>query len=328
MYTLLILLTFFDGTNGFNKISKENTLKQQAEVAYKEGRYPDAITSLKILVDELSMHDEVAVLNLGHAYLGNKDLENASKLYEKALLATDKKIKSVAAQQLGILSLQGDNDKEKALAFFKEALRANPNNTDARHNYELLKKGKEQDPENKDKDKNKDDKNKDSKNKDKKDQNKDDKGKGDKDDKNKDGKGDKKEDNKDGKDGKDRKDGKGDKKDEKENKDKNGSDKEGGKKDKDEQTKGDKDKKGDKGQSKEDANEAKQDDNGQAQKEKQGGKKNKEKMVVNPEALAQMGMTEQKAKALLNAMRSNETQYIQQVKREPSKKSKKGKPDW
>jgi hypothetical protein len=52
-------------------------------------------------------------------------------------------------------------------------------------------------------------------------------------------------------------------------------------------------------------------------------------MIVNPEALAKIGMNEQRAKTLLNAMKSSELQYLQQVKREPENtKSKKGKPDW
>ncbi len=159
MLFVLILLSFFDGISGFTKISKENALKKEAEVAYKEGRYTDAITNLKTLVDSLNVTDEKAVLDLGHAYFKNNDMENAAKVYQKATLSTDKNLRSIAAQQLGVLSLKADNDKEKALAFFKESLRANPNNNESRYNYELLKKSKE---ENKD--------NKDQKNKDKKDQ--------------------------------------------------------------------------------------------------------------------------------------------------------------
>ncbi|MFN0048445.1 MAG: tetratricopeptide repeat protein [Cytophagales bacterium] len=350
---LLILLSLFDKLPDLSKISKENALKKQAEIAYKEGRFPDAIANLKTLVQDMNVSDEKAVLDLGHAYFKNNDVENASKTYEKALLSTDKSLKSIASQQLGILSFQADKDKEKALAFFKEALRANPNNTEARHNYELLKKAVDQE--------NKDDKNQENKNQDKKDDkkegqdkkdNKD--GKGNKDQKdnkeqNKDGKGDKDQKGDKGKDNKDEKgdkkegsdpskdekskDGKGDKdkkeqnKDPKEDsqKDKKGAEKQGDKNDKDEQAKGNKD---EKGQNKDAKKEGKEDKNGEAQKEKQGGKNQKDKVVVNPEALAQMGMSEQKAKAILNAMRSNETQYIQQVKREPTKKNKKGKPDW
>ena len=39
-------------------------------------------------------------------------------------------------------------------------------------------------------------------------------------------------------------------------------------------------------------------------------------------------MTKKKAEMILNALNNNEFQYIQQLKRKPSKKTDKTKPDW
>ena len=39
-------------------------------------------------------------------------------------------------------------------------------------------------------------------------------------------------------------------------------------------------------------------------------------------------MTKKKAEMILNALNNNEFQYIQQLKRKPSKKKDKSKPDW
>jgi Ca-activated chloride channel family protein len=356
---LLIFLALFDGVGSISKIAKENALKKEAEEAFNNKDFKTAIAKFSYLTDTLKVADENATLNLGHAYYKLNDLGSASKTYERLFTSTNNDLRSVAAQQLGIISFKEDKDKDKALTYFKEALRANPANAEARYNYELLKKmqNKKEDPkmddkkdqDKKDQDKKEDEKKdqdkKDDQNKDKKDGDKGDK----KDDKGKDGEKDKKDgkDGKDGKDkkdekgkdgdkgdkkddkGKDKKDGKGDKSDKEDDK-KNGKDKEGGNQNKEENEKAKEDKKGENAQGKDDKKDGKEGDQGQAMKEKQGGKKEKEKMVANPEILAKMGMTDARAKMLLDAMKGSEVQYIQQVKRETSnnKKKQKGKPDW
>ncbi len=356
MILIIYLVLLFDGIGNITSIAKENSVKSKAEEAFLAKDYATSIQYYNYLLDTLKINDEKAALNLSHAYFNQQKFAEASKNYEKLYNAKDKNVRSIAAQQLGVMSFKNDNDKPKALSYFKDALRANPTNKDARFNYEFLKRLQEakQDPkmDNKKDDKkddkdnkdqqNKDQQNKDSQNKDS--QNKDDKnnkdgkdGKDKKDDKNnKDGKDknndkDNDKDNKDGKDGKDKKDGKNNDKTDKDNK--NGTDKDNkdGKKDKEEEEKNKKDKEGEQNKQGKDADnkDAKQDQQGQAQKEKEGGKKEKPKMVANPESLAKMGMTDQRAKMLLDAMKSNEIQYIQQNKREATKKnSNKGKPDW
>ncbi|MDX2189892.1 MAG: hypothetical protein SFY32_08515 [Bacteroidota bacterium] len=345
MKILIIAFLLVLSDDSWNRIAFENKAKKDAEEAYAKGDYKDAINKFGYLIDSIKSSDEKAVLNLAHCYFKTGDMASAAKVYERAYNLSDKKVKSVAAQQLGVISFKGDNDKPKAINYFKESLKADPTNKDARYNYEFLKKLIEakQDPKsNQDKKDDNGDKKDDKKEggQDKQDQNKDGKGddkkdqKGDKKD-GKDGKDGKKDENKNGKDGKENKEGdKGDKKEgDKSKDDKKGSDKDGKGDDKNEQAKGDKDKKDGKDEStglgKDDKKDGKEDENGAAQKEKQGGKKEKQVMVANPEALAKMGMNEARAKMLLDAMKSGEVQYLQQMKREPAAKTKsKKKPDW
>jgi len=44
--------------------------------------------------------------------------------------------------------------------------------------------------------------------------------------------------------------------------------------------------------------------------------------------LEQMNISEEKAKMILEAMKNNEIQYIQQQRRKPTKAPESGKPDW
>lgn len=361
-HILLILLVLFDGIGSLGKIARENALKKEAEEAFMNRDYRMAIAKYSYLTDTLKVVDDKATLNLGHSYFKANDLITAAKTYEKLYTSADKNVKSVAAQQLGVLSYKADQDKEKALTYFKESLRANPNNTESRYNYEFLKKiieGKK-DPKMDDKNK-KDDKKDESKKEDKKegdkqedkkdgDKKEDDKKSGDKKDDAKDGKDgkDKNDDPKDGKDGKDskdktdgkgkdgdkkddqpkdKKDGKGEKSDKQDDK-KNGGEKDGDTDDKKEDANAKEDKKGESALGKDDKKQGKEGQQGKAMKEQQGGKQDKEKMVANPEVLAKMGITDARAKMILDAMKGSEIQYIQQVKRESTKKNKKGKPDW
>ena len=44
--------------------------------------------------------------------------------------------------------------------------------------------------------------------------------------------------------------------------------------------------------------------------------------------LEELNLTEEKARMILEAMKNNEIQYIQQNKRKPTKKPDSDKPDW
>ncbi|MES2732775.1 MAG: hypothetical protein V4714_13545 [Bacteroidota bacterium] len=57
------------------------------------------------------------------------------------------------------------------------------------------------------------------------------------------------------------------------------------------------------------------------------GKESKENEAT-AQKLKQMNLTEEKARMILDAMKNNEVQYLQQRRREKTQKTDKGKPDW
>lgn len=74
-------------------------------------------------------------LNLGNTFVKTQNPENASKYYEMALnTASDDELKSKILYQTGLLQFKSRQYSEAA-AFFKESLKLNDNNDDARYNY-------------------------------------------------------------------------------------------------------------------------------------------------------------------------------------------------
>src|SRR5260221_10838187 len=181
-----------------------------------------AIEKYKFLMDSLHVEEEEVAMNLANGYFNMNDTASALNRYQPLSVSGNSKIKSWANQQMGVVANR-QGKFEEALNYFKQALKAEPNNEQARYNYEMVKKkleeqkkqqqNQDQNKDNKDK---KDDQKKDQK--DKKDQNKDQQNKDQKD----------KQDQKDKKDQKDKQDEKKDQKDQqnKEQKDKEQKDKE------------------------------------------------------------------------------------------------------
>lgn len=279
-----------------NKIGKANKLKDEAKKAYLAGDYKTAITKYKYLRDTLGVNEEEVNMNLANAYFQVNDTTNATNSYLPLTQSSNSKIKSWANQQAGVVANR-QGKFEEALNYFKQALKAEPNNDQARYNYEMVKKKldekkkqeqkQNQDKNNQDK---KDDQKKDQQNKDQKDQ-----------------KDKKDEQNKDQKD-KDKKD--------QQNKDQQNKDK------KDQQQK-DKDQK-DKEQKDKEQKE-------KEQQQKDQNKKDEKKDDKNPslsDKMKDMKISEEKAKMILEAMKNNEVQYLQQNKRKATKPKDKGKPDW
>ncbi len=91
----------------------------------------------------------------------------------------------------------------------------------------------------------------------------------------------------------------------------------------------DKEKKSDKEKSEEEQKKEEQQNKEEQQKDAEN--KSEEKKETPPsvsEKLQQMKISEEKAKMLLEAMKNQEVQYLQQNKRKPTKPKEKGKPDW
>jgi tetratricopeptide (TPR) repeat protein len=287
IYLALILALMTDP----GKIGTINSLKSEAKEAYQKKDFKKAIEKYRYLVDSLQVNEDEVKLNLANAYFESNDTLNSFQSYQPLTQSANTKIKSIASQQLGVLANR-QGKSEEALAHFKQALKADPTNEDARYNYEMVKKKleekKKKEEEEKKKDPNKQDKNEDQKKEENKDQ--------------------KQDQNKDQKNQQDKKD--------QQNKDQQD------KQDKQQQNQEQKDK-----QEKEDQEKKEHE---QQQKEQQE-KENQEKKDTPPsvsDKLKEMQISEEKAKMILEAMKNQEIQYLQQNKRKATKPKDKGKPDW
>lgn len=264
-----------------SKVSQVNKLKSEAKTAYLAGDMKTAIAKYTFLVDSLQVDEDEVEMNLANAYFNLNDTSNAVNRYQPLSASGNSKINSQANQQMGVMANR-QGKFEEALNHFKQAMKAEPNNEQARYNYEMVKKKLEEK-------KKQEQQNKDKNNQDKKDDQKKDQ----KDQQNKDQKD--KQDQKDKKDqqNKDKKDEKKDQKD-KEQKDKEQKEKEQQKKD---------------------------------QQDKKDEKKEKPDPSLS-DKLKDMKISEEKAKMILEAMKNQEVQYLQQNKRKATRPKDKGKPDW
>lgn len=287
MKTLLLLfLTMF--ITDLDKISKINSVKAEAKEAYQKGDFQTAISKYRYLRDSLGVTEDEVLMNLGNAYFQTNDTTNAVNTFRTLAEAKQPNLRSVANQQLGVLSNR-KGQYEEALNYFKQSLKANPANEEARFNYEMVKKKLEEEKKKQEQDK----QNKD-KQEDKKDQQK------------------------------DQQDQKNKEQQEKEKQEQEKKEKEEQQKkdQKDKQEQKDKDQ-----QSKEEKEKQEKEKQEQEQKEKESKEKDKLPPSVS-EKLKQMEMSEEKAKMILEAMKNQEVQYLQQNKRKATKPRDKGKPDW
>ena len=326
---ILILLLFIGNGDKITKISKANEAKEKAEVAFNNGKYGEAIKNYTYLLDSLDYEDPKAKLNLAHAFHLSNDTSSAIQTYNSLLTSANREVKSIAHQQLGVISKKS-NDLKTALAHFKNALKANPQNKEARFNYELVKKKLAQ-QENQDKDQ--DQKKEDEKEEDKKDEKEE---KKDEDKKDQDKKGEKEEDKKDGekkdqeKKDQEKKEGEKGEKGEKDKKEQEKKDEKGeGEKSEEEKKKEEKEK-GEKGEDGEPKEDEKKDDKGEKPMTPEEKKKQEEqaKQQAQQQRFDKVDMSEAKAKMILNAMKQGEKQYLQQLKKQPTKRQDSDKPDW
>ncbi|MBX9851120.1 MAG: hypothetical protein K2X86_05105 [Cytophagaceae bacterium] len=136
----LILIGFlFSLWSGFNKIAETNALKRDAENAFVKNDFKKASELYLSLIVNYQVKDEPIRLNLAHSYFKTGNNKRALEQYSLLIKSNNAKIKSVAYQQLGVISaLKGKN--AEALKFLKEALKTDSRNEQARYNYELIKK--------------------------------------------------------------------------------------------------------------------------------------------------------------------------------------------
>jgi len=138
-YLAFVLIVMTGLGNEITRIARINALKKEAKEAYLAGDYQKAIENYQFLVDSFDVKDDMLMLNLSNAYYKINDTTNSISNYESLLESPTREVRSIAYQQLGIIKSQSKKYKE-ALQDFKQSLKANPVNNDARYNYELLKK--------------------------------------------------------------------------------------------------------------------------------------------------------------------------------------------
>ncbi|CAD5279761.1 MULTISPECIES: tetratricopeptide repeat protein [unclassified Imperialibacter] len=279
---------------GVNDIATVNKLKKDAEKAYLAGDYAKATQAYTMLTDSLGVLEDKLFLNLGHSLFQQGDSAQAFSQYQRLINTKEKDLKSLAYNQMGIISNK-PGDRNTALSFFKEALKADPTNEEARYNYQLVKRQIAEDNE-----KNQDDQQQDKeKNEEKEDEKKDQQDK----DQNNDQKNEEQ------------------KKQDQEKKDQESENKE--QKDQEQQSEEQK-----KEQEKKDQEQKKKEQQDAEQQDKENKDGEKQPPQINPDKLKEMNISEEKAKMILEAMRNSEIQYIQQNKRKGVKKPESGKPDW
>lgn len=122
-----------------SKIAKVNGAKSEARKAYMDGDYKKAVSVYTYLTDTLDVREDEVMINLANSYFQVKDTANAISTYQSLTASSKSHIRSKAQQQLGILHHR-QGKLEEALANFKEAIKADNGNVDAKYNYEMLKK--------------------------------------------------------------------------------------------------------------------------------------------------------------------------------------------
>jgi len=115
------------------KIGRINSLKSEARKAYTSGDYKLAIQKYRYLTDSLQVTEDEVMLNLANAYYQTKDTTNASATYESLTGSPKPQVRSKAQQQLGVLNHQ-QGKMEEALQNFKQAIKSDAANIDARYN--------------------------------------------------------------------------------------------------------------------------------------------------------------------------------------------------
>ena len=279
-------------------IAKINKLKREAKAAFSEGRYKEAAALYSILIDSLDLQTSALLLNRAHALFSANERTASIKQYELLLSKSkEPRVRSVALNQIGLLS-DGKVEKEHLLSFFKRALREDPTNEKARYNYQRImqriyeekKQDSQQSEQEKKKEKDQEQQDKNEKSKSQDQQQKD---------KSKEGK---------------------------ESKDKEQLDQQS------QQQKDNKSKEEERTESKsKDSQEEKQKKKKNAQSQNKKEDKSSDQLppsASTTEKLRKMNLSEEKAQQILEALRHNEVQYLQQIRRKATRPKDESKPDW
>ena len=289
---IIVILALIPGD--IDKIAKVNKLKQEAKEAYLNGDYETALSKYQYLTDSLGVKDDNISLNLANAYYNTKDTAQAINGYSSLLNSSSKLIRSTANQQLGVISTRNKKFKE-ALDHFKEALRADPANEDARYNYEMMKKILEEQEQQQQQ--------QNQQNQDQQDQK----------DQQQDQDQQQQQQNQEGQDQDEQNQQQDEQQQEQEGESEQEQEQQEGKEQEQEQQEGE---------------QKEQEQQEQQEGEESDEKKQEEQANSISEKLEEMKISEEKAKMILEALKNKEIQYYQQTKKKPTKRKDPNKPDW
>ncbi|WP_420583221.1 hypothetical protein [Reichenbachiella sp.] len=301
--TILILTVCFQASA--NDISKINELKKNAEIAFKHQQYEVAVSNYSFLIDTLQVFDEESIMNLGHAYFQLNQKDQAQAQYQKLVLSKNEQLKSVAYQQLGAMS-NDPKTLEKAMSYFKESIKSDPSNLDARYNYELVKKKLKDQQEQNQNQENQDQNNENQENQDeeKKDQDQ--------------------QENEDQQEGDQNQDQKNQNSEDQEQQDQENQDQQDQQDQENQDDQQSKD--GEENEKEGDQQEQQQPQDGEESEDK--SEKQDQQQPSPSDKMQEMNISEEKAKMILEALKNSEIQYIQQNRRKPTKRKDSDKPDW
>ena len=105
---------------------------------FNSGNYKEAAEYYSSILKE-RIEDNAASFSLGASQYYMEDNLSAFKSFEQALSSKDGMLQSKALYNMARI-LQDQNELDKSLGLYKKSLELNPNDIDAKINYELLKK--------------------------------------------------------------------------------------------------------------------------------------------------------------------------------------------
>jgi len=107
-----VIMSVFVVAGVIDNIATVNRLKKEAEQAYKDGDYATAVAHYQTLVDSLNVQDDNIRLNLAHSLIQAGDTISAQRNYSSLVRSNENQIKSIAYQQMGIITSGGKTNWE------------------------------------------------------------------------------------------------------------------------------------------------------------------------------------------------------------------------
>ncbi len=138
----VLILIWILGSSADHDVGAINQQIRIAESAQASSDYQTALQAYRMLYHKLKYSPDEIILNYAHCFykLGQKD---SAAFYYSLLTSAPPATATVACQQLGNIAAE-KQDINSALEYFKSALRADHTNEEARYNYEVLKRQKQQ----------------------------------------------------------------------------------------------------------------------------------------------------------------------------------------